>query len=447
MRSVTLLKSKLLDFALRGKLSEVITTSDDAKYLLNIIDKHRKSKTNNHKNITQSFTPNFCIPENWEWVKLCDITEFIVDCPHTTAKNEGIGIPLIRTPNVGEGVLILDDVHRVSEEVYNTRNKRAIPQAGDIIYAREAPAGNAAVILPNQKVCLGQRVVLIRPISSICNPKYIAFALLSPDSRFRLISKASGTTGEHVNLEDIRPFYIPLPSKKEQDLIVSKLEKCFSLLDHIQKLSVKNKLSLIKLNRLIINRAIVGLLGTNETSDEPASNLLRKINRNIKLLSTDYHDSPLPKNWALCKLSDIVSYEQPTPFVVSNTHYSDSYETPVLTPGKSFILGYTNDKEGIYDKLPVIIFDDFTTESRLVNFKFKVKSSAMKILTVAKGIDPEYVAAFMSISRLLGDSHKRRWISEYSKLEIPIPPAAEQKRIVEKLNEVNQLISKINSNV
>lgn len=77
--------------------------------------------------------------------KLQDVCEKIVDCPHSTAPDEGKGYPLIRTPNVGRGRLLLDNVQRVSKEVYDKRNKRATPQAGDIIFAREAPAGNAAL--------------------------------------------------------------------------------------------------------------------------------------------------------------------------------------------------------------------------------------------------------------------------------------------------------------
>lgn len=110
--------------------------------------------------------------------------------------------------------------------------------------------------------------------------------------------------------------------------------------------------------------------------------------------------------------------------------YSNYKKTLILTAGKSFIIGYTNETEGIYQNTPCIIFDDFTTDSKLVDFPFKVKSSAMKILKVTDDIEIEYVAMFMSIKRLIGDTHKRYWISEYSKLCIPIPPKEEQKRII-----------------
>ncbi|MBR1785812.1 MAG: type I restriction endonuclease subunit S, partial [Paludibacteraceae bacterium] len=112
----------------------------------------------------------------------------------------------------------------------------------------------------------------------------------------------------------------------------------------------------------------------------------------------------------MCRLEDIVEYEQPTQYIVESTNYSNEYQTPVITAGKSFILGYTNETKGIYNNLPTIIFDDFTTDSKLVDFPFKVKSSAMKILQVCDEINIYYVAYYMSITRLVGDTHKRYWI-------------------------------------
>jgi len=135
-------------------------------------------------------------------------------------------------------------------------------------------------------------------------------------------------------------------------------------------------------------------------------------------------------------LEDVVDYEQPQAYIVESTNYSDSYKTPVLTAGKSFIIGYTNETKGIFCNLPVIIFDDFTTDSKYVDFPFKVKSSAMKILHVKDRVSPQYIAMLMSITRLTGDTHKRYWISEYSKLPIMLPPTHEQDAIVKRVNNI-----------
>ena len=108
-------------------------------------------------------------------IRLEDVCVFIVDCPHSTAVDEGVGYPLIRTPNVGKGRLLLEGVHRVSKDVYDKRNQRAIPQDDDLIFAREAPAGNVAIIKKGEKVCLGQRTVLLRPNKNLVNPDFLAY--------------------------------------------------------------------------------------------------------------------------------------------------------------------------------------------------------------------------------------------------------------------------------
>lgn len=137
------------------------------------------------------------------------------------------------------------------------------------------------------------------------------------------------------------------------------------------------------------------------------------------------------------ELGELLNYEQPTPYIVGSTEYDNSYKTPVLTAGKSFILGYTNEENGIYNSLPVIIFDDFTTASRYVNFPFKVKSSAMKILTPNKELVlPKYIYYRMQVIQFDHSTHKRYWIQQYSKIKITIPSLPEQERIVSRIEEL-----------
>ncbi len=137
------------------------------------------------------------------------------------------------------------------------------------------------------------------------------------------------------------------------------------------------------------------------------------------------------------ELGELLPYEQPSAYIVESTDYNDSYKTPVLTAGKSFILGYTNETEGIFDKLPVIIFDDFTTATQYVNFKFKVKSSAMKILNInTELVLPKYIFYRMQTIQFDYSTHKRYWIQQYSKIKVSIPPLSEQERIVTHIEEL-----------
>ncbi len=140
------------------------------------------------------------------------------------------------------------------------------------------------------------------------------------------------------------------------------------------------------------------------------------------------------------KLGDVLEYEQPTKYIVSSTQYKDDFNTPVLTAGKSFILGYTDEVENIFTNVPVIIFDDFTTAIKFVDFPFKVKSSAMKILKPNKSIaDVRYLFYLMMTFNINSKEHKRYWISKYSQIKIPLPPLSEQKRIAAILDEADQI--------
>ena len=166
---------------------------------------------------------------------LNDICEFIVDCPHSTAPNEGEGYPIIRTPNVGRGRLILDGVQRVSKATYDKRNIRAVPQKDDIIFAREAPAGNAAIIRAGQEVCLGQRTVLIRPDKKKVCPQFLAYYILAPKQQYELLGTANGATVAHVNIPIIRNMPVNLPKIEIQERIAEILSSYDDLIENNKK--------------------------------------------------------------------------------------------------------------------------------------------------------------------------------------------------------------------
>ena len=146
--------------------------------------------------------------------------------------------------------------------------------------------------------------------------------------------------------------------------------------------------------------------------------------------------------WETVRLGDILEYEQPTKYIVKSTQYNNSFATPVLTAGQTFILGYTDETDNIYrENLPCIIFDDFTTAVKYVDFPFKVKSSAMKILKADRKIASiKYLYYLMTTIKSDTELHKRYWISQYSNIEIPLPPLPVQKQIADTLDKASRLI-------
>lgn len=147
------------------------------------------------------------------------------------------------------------------------------------------------------------------------------------------------------------------------------------------------------------------------------------------------------------KLGSVLGYEQPTKYIVHSTEYDDSYNTPVLTAGQSFILGYTDETDNHYiatPQKPVIIFDDFTTSFHWVDFSFKVKSSAMKMLRPCKdSISFRYIYHAMKNIDFEPGTHSRHWISIYSQFEIPLPPYEVQCLIAERLDVFSRLIDNL----
>ena len=161
--------------------------------------------------------------------------------------------------------------------------------------------------------------------------------------------------------------------------------------------------------------------------------------KNTSLISNRYISrKAINSKYETVQLGDVLDYEQPTKYIVKSVNYDNSYKTPVLTAGKTFVLGYTNEEDGIFkNDLPVIIFDDFTTATKFVDFPFKVKSSAMKILKVKEDkADIEYLFHVMQNIEFDSSEHKRYWISQFSQLLIPLPSLEKQKEIVNEIQEM-----------
>ena len=319
-------------------------------------------------------------------------------------------------------------------------------QNGDIGIAKISPCfeNRKSTIfknLPNTYGAGTTELVILRPIKVYT--KFYLYLFKSDWYVKEGTKYFKGVVGQQrVHKEIFTDLHIPLPPFAEQQRIVEEIEYWFALIDQIEQDKSDLQTAIRQTKSKILDLAIHGKLVPQNPNDEPASELLKRINPEAEITCDNGHYPQLPDGWCKCRLEDIVEYEQPQAYIVNSTDYDDRYLTPVLTAGKSFVIGYTNETEGIYQNTPCIIFDDFTTDSKLVDFPFKVKSSAMKILKVTDDIEIEYVAMFMSITRLIGDTHKRYWISEYSKLCIPIPPKEEQKRII---NAANAMFEKLDA--
>ena len=439
------LRQKILDLAIHGKLVPQDPNDEPASVLLERIkaEKERLIKEGkikrSKKSAKTSDTPHyqnvpFEVPSSWVWCRLEDI---VCELKYgTSEKSSSVGkIAVLRMGNI-TNVGTID----YSNLVYSS-NDEDIEQYSlekdDLLFNRTNSSewvGKTAIYKEEQPAIYAGYLIRIRPL--LISPDYLNTVMNSGYYRDWCYDvKTDAVNQSNINAQKLSQLMIPIPPLKEQGRIVAEMDKWISLID-IVKNDKDDLLTIIKQAKSkILDIAIRGKLVPQDPNDEPAIELLKRINPDFTPCDNG-HYTQLPDGWTFCRLDQIIGYEQSTAYIVESTAYDDSYSTPVLTAGKSFIIGYTNEATGIYSNLPCIIFDDFTTDSKLVDFPFKVKSSAMKILKVHKDIEVDYVAMFMSITKLVGDTHKRYWISEYSKLEIPIPSKAEQKRIIHAIHGI-----------
>ena len=445
------LRQKILDLAIHGKLVPQDPNDEPASVLLERIKvekeqliKEGKIKRS-RKSAKTSDTPHYEqvkleVPNSWYMVSVSDL--FLLNPKSELDDNMKVGfIPMALVEDGFSGN------HFYEERTWkDVKRGYCHFQNGDIGIAKISPCfeNRKSTIFKNLLNNYGAgttELVILRPIKVYA--KFYLYLFKSDWYVKEGTKYFKGVVGQQrVHKEIFTDLHIPLPPFAEQQRIVEEIEYWFALIDQIEQDKSDLQTAIRQTKSKILDLAIHGKLVPQDPNDEPASELLKRINPKAEITCDNGHYPQLPDGWCKCRLEDIVEYEQPQAYIVNSTGYDDRYLTPVLTAGKSFVIGYTNETEGIYQNTPCIIFDDFTTDSKLVDFPFKVKSSAMKILKVADDIEIEYVAMFMNITRLIGDTHKRYWISEYSKLCIPIPPKEEQKRII---NAANAMFEKLDA--
>ena len=336
---------------------------------------------------------------------------------------------------------------------------------GSVLFSFVRPyLENIAFVNEKFSHCIASTGFYVCNSNGILNPNFMFVLMTSKYVIDGLNSFMKGNNSPSIRKEEIENFLYPIPPIYEQKRIINKINAMFPIIENlaIQKNNLKKES--ISFKSKILDLAIRGKLVPQDPNDEPASVLLErirvekeelikqgKIKRNkkesviFKGSDNSYYEKygeKLPSGWVITNFETLLSYEQPTNYIVKDTNYNSEYETPVLTAGKSFILGYTYEKENIFSELPVIIFDDFTTESKFVDFPFKVKSSAMKILHINTDLVlPKFAFYLMQATQIDHDNHQRYWISTYSREEIALPPLKEQERILSALEQYFKLLN------
>ena len=199
--------------------------------------------------------PNISVPNNWVLTPLLECMKLIVDCHNKTASYKGSGIKLVRTSNIRNGELDLVSTKYVSDETYKFWSKRAVPAPGDILYTREAPVGEVAIIPDEEVICMGQRMMLLRPFHELIDKKFVLFALMEPSFLKRLENLQKGATVKHLRVGDVENAFILLPPLVEQNTIVTKIEKLLALCDQLEIQITQNQTHAEQLMQAVLKEA------------------------------------------------------------------------------------------------------------------------------------------------------------------------------------------------
>ena len=297
------------------------------------------------------------------------------------------------------------DNYKLVEKTKNTISRLAQPLSvfvpkNTVIVTLQGTIGRVAITQYDSYV--DRTIAIFENLSDKLDRKYFAYQL---KNKFNYEKQfARGSTIKTITKEEMTEFVIPVPSLQVQKEIVSILDKFESLIERLRN----EKAERTKQYNYYLNQFMNNVQGEQKT------------------------------------LGELLDYVQPTQFIVKNTDYSNEYSIPVLTAGQTFILGYTNETDGIYKaskENPVIIFDDFTTSNHWIDFDFKVKSSAMKMLIPKTKDNFKYIYYCIKNIKYEPKEHSRQWIQKYSNFEITIPSIDEQNKIVRFLNKIDDLIN------
>ena len=344
---------------------------------------------------------------SWEQRKLGDMVSFSKGSGYSKGDLKEDGTPIILYGRLyTKYETIISEVDTFVDEkkgsVFSKGGEVIVPASGET-----AEDISIASVVEKSGVLLGGDLNIITPPDEM-DSAFLAISISNGKPHNDMAKMAQGKSVVHLHNTDLEKIDLPYPSHDEQ----RRISGFFSDLDNLITLHQRKCEQTKKLKKYMLQKMF-----PQNGAKVPE----------IRFDGFIY-------DWEQRKLGELLEYEQPGPYIVDSTDYDNSYSTPVLTAGQSFILGYTNETVGIKKATPdnpVIIFDDFTTSSHYVDFSFKVKSSAMKFLTLKNDTDDIYcINNVLENIDYIPASHERHWISIFTNFDVRVPSSREEQKSI-----------------
>ena len=473
------LRQKILDLAIRGKLVPQDPNDEPASVLLERIKAEKEhlikeGKIKRSKKIAKtSDTPHygnvpFEVPSSWVWTTLPELCTIpITDGTHKTPTytDKEHGVPFISSKDVTSQRINWNNIKYITRELHEELHKRIAPQKNDILLAKNGTTGVAAIVEDTRVFDIYVTLAVIRPSQNIC-PQYLHQVINSNFCKEQFNSRLTGIGLPNLHLVDIKKTMIPLPPISEQKRIVTEIERWFVWIEQIRQSKTDLQDVIKQTKSKILDLAIHGKLVPQDPSDEPASELLKRINPKAEITCDNAQYEKIPENWCACKLVDICSFlsrgKSPKYSEDDKTYPVFAQKCNLKDGGISleqarFLDPSTINKWNEVYKLQTgdILINSTGTgtvgRTRLFNanclgnYPFVVPDSHVSVVRVVKSICPQYVYAYISSDsiqqymeeNLAGSTNQKElYIGVLENMHIFLPPLAEQYRIVAKIEKL-----------
>lgn len=481
------LRQSILQAAVQGKLVPQNTHDEPASVLLNKIVKEKiallktdypnteEARTQLAKHVKQNVSDDLEeLPPGWEWSTLLGCSLLVTDCHNKTAPYSKSGIHLIRTSNIKNGKINFNGFKYVTEEIYKKWSSRCFPEPDDIIITREAPMGEVCIIPQNAKICLGQRTMLIRMVPKTLIKEYLWYFLQSPMMMECVQDKPVGLTVKHLRVGGVETMLIPIPPLAEQQRIVAKVDELMALCDELE--AAEKKLDTLEsdfaehLPKSILQTAVQGKLVPQNVHDEPASTLLERIRaeksklikqgklkkeKPLPPITEDEVPYDLPEGWAWCRLGELITLLSGRD-LETNQFNEKQNGIPYIT-GASAIDGdrllitrWTAEPAVVTCKGDLLISCKGTIGKIVFNTvgECHIARQIMAIRFFSQHIMNSFIKLFLDSHVFTLTTQAKSIIPGISREDIllapcPLPPLAEQQRIVAKVDELMALCNEL----
>ena len=437
------LRQKILDLAIRGKLVPQDPNDEPASVLLERIRAEKEQlikegKIKRSKKSESSDKPHyenvpFEIPESWECVDLSELIILLsgrdLDSKDCNSKCEGIPY-LIGASNVDDG--------KVNITRWTTR-PIVVSQKGDILISCKGTIGE---IVHNTigNIHIARQFMAIRNISGIITD-YIEIFIKSVIIDIK--DNARGVI-PGISREDILYRKIPIPPLNEQNKIITEVRKYLKYIDDIESKNIELESYIKQIKSKILDLAISGKLIPQDPNDEPAIELLKRINPNFVPCDNSHYEN-LPEGWVKTEFKDIFKTISVRDYQIQQREIADKGEYPVISQSSNYIEGYSKRKDKVLEiNKPVIVFGDHTRIVKYIDFPFIIGADGVKVIET--NIDAKYAYyLLLRTSTMIENKGYSRHFQFLSKHLYIIPPLAEQKRIVNVLTDIYNLLDEISS--